>query len=135
MITPLVLSSVQLDLGGDGVVHALHVDEGVLHHAGHAGIDRERLAPAQQVGPAGDGRVEALGAAVVDRQHVVALGLLQEDRLQLLELLGILRGEVVRLAEVLVDVVELPHVVLQRRESATISHGIECRVQATQPSW
>ena len=134
MMTPLVVVVLQLDLGGDGVVDAFHVDEGVLHHADHAGIDGERLAPAEQVGPSGDGGVEALGAAIVDRQHVVALGLLQEDRLELLELLGILRGEVVRLAEVLVDVVELPHVVLQRRDSGAMSHGIECRVQATQPS-
>ncbi len=51
-----------------------------------------------------------------------------------LSLAGFLCREVVGLAEVLIDVVELPHVVLQRGTAATISHGIEWRVQATQPS-
>ena len=83
---------------------------------GHAGINRQRLAPAEQVGPAGDGGVEPLDAAVIDREDVVAHGFLVEDGLEFLELRGVLRGEVVGLAEVLVHVVEFPHVVLQRRQ-------------------
>ena len=118
MITPLVLSSFSSTSAVMVWCTPFTLMKAFSIMPDHAGIDGERLAPAQQVGPSGDGRVEALGAAIVDRQHVVALGLLQEDRLELLELLGILRGEVVRLAEVLVHVVELPHVVLQRRDSA-----------------
>ena len=53
-------------------MHAFDVDERVFHHADHAGVDRQRLAAADQVGPAGDRRVEALGAAVVDREDVIA---------------------------------------------------------------
>ncbi len=101
MITPCVVGVLHLHLGRDGVCYALHVDEGVLHHARHAGIDCQRLAPAHQVGTSGDRRVEALGASIVDRQHVVADRLLHEDRLQLLQLLRMLLGQVVRLAEVL----------------------------------
>ena len=95
--------------------HALHVDESVLHDAGHAVIDRHRRASAEQVRAAGDPGVEALGAAVVDGQHEIALGLLQEECLQLLQLLRVLRGQVVGLTEVLVDVIELPDVVRERR--------------------
>ena len=47
------------------------------------------------------------------RQHVVLLGLLPEERLQLGELLRVLRGEVLRLREVVGQVVELPGVLLR----------------------
>ena len=65
---------------------------------------------------AGEVGVEALDPAVVERQHVVLARLLHEQRLQLLELLGHLGREVVRLAPVGVRVVELPGVVGERRQ-------------------
>ena len=40
-----------LDLGGDGLGPVLHVDEDALHHAGHAFGERQRRAPAHEVGP------------------------------------------------------------------------------------
>ena len=47
---------------------------------------------------------------------MIAHGFFVEDSLQFLELLGILRSKVIRLAEVLIHLVKFPHVVLQRRE-------------------
>ena len=47
------------------------------------------------------------------RQHVVLLGLLPEELLELGELLRVLRGEVLRLAEVVGQVVQLPGVLLR----------------------
>ena len=99
-----------LDVRGDRHRLVLDVDEGVLHHPGHALVDGQRLAPGHQVRPSRRGGVEALDRAVVNRQHAVALGFLHEQRLQFLELGGVRGGEVGGLAEVLVDVVELPHV-------------------------
>ena len=95
----------QLDLGLDRVMTTLHIDEGVLHHSGHAGINGERLASAEQIRTPGDLRVEALGTAVINRKDMVANALLFKDGLELLELVRILVREVVRLAEVLIHMV------------------------------
>src|SRR5207244_8042629 len=53
-------------------------------------------------------RVEPLRESWVEGQHVVLLRFLKERRLHLLELVRILRGQVVCLTEILVDVVEFP---------------------------
>ena len=50
--------------------------------------------------------------AAEQRQHAVALGLLPEQLLELRELLRVLGRQVVRLAEVVGQVVELPRVLL-----------------------
>ena len=55
---------------------------------------------------------------VVEGQHVVAARLVPPQRHQLGDLLGELGGAVVRLRDVLGDVVELPHVVVQRGAGA-----------------
>ena len=55
---------------------------------------------------------------VVEREHVVAAGLVPPQRDQLGDLLGVLGGEVVHLGDVLGHVVELPHVVVERRVRA-----------------
>ena len=68
------------------------------------------LAARHQIRTARRGGIEPFEHAVVNRQDAVALGLLHEQRLQLLELGGIGRREIGGLAEVLVHVVELPHV-------------------------
>ena len=74
----------------------------------------QRLAgAADQRRPADDVGVEPLGRADVERQHVEPGGLDEEQPLQLGELLGVLGGEVVGLRPVLVDVVQLPHVVVE----------------------
>src|SRR5260370_12585871 len=51
---------------------------------------------------------EAFDAAVVERQDVVLFGLGEKEILQLLELVGIFSGDVLRLTEIVVGVVELP---------------------------
>ena len=43
-----------LDLRGDGVRAVLHADEGVLHDACHARVERERRAIAHEVGATGN---------------------------------------------------------------------------------
>ena len=62
--------------------------------------------------------VEPLGGAVVDRQHVVLGGLDEPEPLQLGQHLGLLGREVVGLAVVAAAVVELPDVVVERRQLA-----------------
>ena len=64
---------------------------------------------------AGQVGVDSLEQPVVDGQHVVARRLDEPEALQLAELLRHLLGEVLRLAPVLVGVVELPDVIVERR--------------------
>ena len=79
--------------------------------------------------------VEALEAAVVDGQDVVLDRLDQPQPLQRRELLGHLRRQVVGLGPVARPVVELPHVVVERRQDLVGNHGVLCRVTALQPLW
>ena len=76
------------------------------------GVQRLRGAR-EQLRAAGDVGVEPFGRADVERQHVEARRLDEEQPLQLGELVGVLGGEVVGLGPVLLDVVELPHVVVE----------------------
>jgi hypothetical protein len=76
-------------------------------------INGERRAAFHQVGPACRHGVEPLDRAVIDRQHPVPGGLFEEEGLHLLELFGVLRGEIICEAEVGARVVELPPVVGQ----------------------
>ena len=64
-------------------------------------------------GLAADLGQHALEGAVVERQHVVAGGLDEEEPLQLVQLLGVLLGEVAGLGPVGGAVVELPDVVVE----------------------
>ena len=113
-----------LHLGGELQRGVLHVDEGVLRHALGTGIEHELGATVHQVGSSGDHRVEALNGTVVDRQHIVLHGLLHEFLLQLLQLGGLLGGKVVGLAEVLVHIVELPHVLGERAAWCGLPGGL-----------
>ena len=81
--------------------------------------------PLDQLRPAGEVGVEALDAAVVQRQHVVLGRLEQEQPLQLVQLLGLLGGEVVGLGPV-VRAVELPDVVVEGRQLARRSPRACC---------
>ena len=103
-----------MDLRGHGVRLVLGVEHHVLGQASHAGEEQLRVA-ADQLRPSGKVGVESLDPAVVERQDVVLPRLLEEQGLQLRELLGLLGGEIVRLRPVAVGV-ELPHVVLERRQ-------------------
>ena len=66
-------------------------------------------------------------APVVQGQHVVLGGLDQPEPLQLGQLLGVVGRQVAGLAVVAVPVVELPHVVVERRQDAT-DHDPGCLV-------
>ena len=90
--------------------------------------------PRDQLRPAGEVGVEALDPAVVERQHVVAHRLDQEQPLQLGSSLGLLGGEVVGLGPV-VRRVELPDVVVVGRQLGPATQGMLCRVTAVQPLW
>ena len=71
--------------------------------------------PPDELRPTGEVGVEALHPPVVERQHVVLGGLDEEEPLQLAELVGLLRGQVVRLRPV-VGSVQLPDVVVVGRQ-------------------
>ena len=103
-------------LRGDLARPVLDVHEGVFQHPLHALVEGERGARPQDVGPARERRIGALDGPVVDRQHVVLLGFLHEQRLHLLQLRALLGRQVLRQAEVVLHVVELPDVGRQRRQ-------------------
>ena len=84
---------------------------------------------------AGEVGVEALDAPVVERQHVVLRRLDQEQPLQLAQLLGLLRREVVRLRPVVVVSYSSQTSSSNARQSAPSAHGVLCRVTAVQPLW
>ncbi len=67
-----------------------------------------------ELGTPGELGVEAFDAAVVERQDVVFGGLDEEQALQLVQAVRLLRGEVVGLGPV-VGAVELPDVIVERR--------------------
>ena len=83
----------------DGVRLVLDVDGGVLAEPRHPAEQELGRATDQGRSPR-DVRVEALDAPIVEREDVVLACLLHEERLQLLELLGQLGREIVRLAPV-----------------------------------
>ena len=63
-------------------------------------------------------------AAVVEGEHVVLDGLDQEQPLELMQLLRLLRREVVRLASSRLGAVQLPHVIVEGRQALSITHGV-----------
>ena len=105
-----------------------------LGEAAHAAEEQLRVA-LHELRPADELGVEALDAPVVEREHVVLARLVEPELLQLGQLLRHLGREVVRLAPVAAGVVELPDVVVERRQRRPITHGVEWRVTAVQPWW
>ena len=87
-----------------------------------------------QLRPAGQVGVEPLNAAVVEGQNVVLGGLDEEQPLEVGEAVRLVGREIVRLRPV-IRAVELPDVVVVRRQLAVITHGVEWRVIAVQPWW
>ena len=96
--------------------------------------EQELALAADELRPPGQVRVEALDAPVVQGQHVVLARFDQEEPLEVMQLLGLLGGEVVRLGPV-VGAVQLPDVVVDRRAPRPSTHGVLCRVTAVQPWW
>ena len=76
---------------------------------------RQRRSPGHEVGTPGKGGVDALGAAIVDRQNVELDCFLEEEILEFLELDGVLFGQVASQAEVVPGVVQFPDVVMEGR--------------------
>ena len=93
----------------------LDVEDAILRQAPHA-AEQDLRGSSDQHRTAGEIRVHLLGQVVVERQHVVAHRLHEPQALQLVELLGHLLREVVRLAPVLCGVVEFPDVVVESRD-------------------
>ena len=83
----------------------LHVDKRVFHDPRLSGIQHPRFAITDQLRPTGDGRIEALMDAIIQRQHVVLDRFLHEEILKVLELVRVPSSYVVGLAEVLSHVV------------------------------
>ena len=69
-----------VELGGDRGAPILHVDEGVLLHADHSLVERQRRSPSHVLGTSGKRRAESLLGAIVERQDVVLERLLHEGR-------------------------------------------------------
>jgi hypothetical protein len=82
------------DLGGDRKGLVLDVQHAVLIEVAHGG-EQQLAGAADQGRPAGHVRVEPLGPAVIQREHVVLGHLDQEQPLQLMQFLRLLGGQVV----------------------------------------
>src|SRR5262249_27292595 len=96
----------EVHLGGDGPRLVLEVWCGPLRDSLHSRVEDKFASTPGETGA--DGRVGSTPEAGIERVHVVFLRLDVERRLQLLELIWIFCRQIVCLAEVLVDVVELP---------------------------
>ena len=129
-ITPEQFGVGDLDVGEDLVRAAAHVDRHAFRHRRRVRIVDVRVAR-RFFGWAARSRACSRGAAVVERQHEVLLRLLEPRLDQRLELLGVLLGQVLRLGAVLVDVVELPLVLV---EVALAGRAARARATAFQPS-
>ena len=109
-------------LGGDGVRLVLEVEHAVLLQPDHA-VEERLCVAADQLRTPGHVGVDPFHHPVVERQHVEAGGLDHEQVLQLTQLVGHLRGQVVGLGPVRGAVVQLPHVLVERDPG--------CRARAT----
>ena len=126
-----------LEVGADGVGDGLGVDEAVLGHPGHAGVQGEFGAAEHQVGPAGGDGVEPFECAVVEREDAVLdRPPARKSAFISSSLSGCCVGEVGGEAEVLVHVVELPAILVEvARPRGAGSHGARWTTAASQPSW
>ena len=110
-ITPEQSGSVDLDVGQDLVRAAAHVGGNAFRHRGRARIVDVPFARRLIGGP----RQRQLyqRRAIVDGQHVVLLRLFEPGRDQLLNLLGILAGQIPRLRAIRIHVIQLPPVLVE----------------------
>ena len=108
-------------------------DDGVLGQPAHAAEEQLRVA-ADELRPAGEVGVEALEAAVVERQDVVLRGLDQEEPLQLARASRAARPRG-RAPASSRRARRAPRRRRRRRASRSTTHGMLCRVTAVQPWW
>ena len=101
-----------LHMGLDDVAAAADIGRDIGRHVPHAGVKGELAARA--VKTRGVFR-KARAEAVVERQHVVLLGLAPPQLDHCIQPLGLLFREILRLRKVLREMKQLPFVVLERR--------------------
>ena len=104
--------------GRDAVAAVSNIGAGVAVDAGHAGHQLEALS-----GHAFATVCQPFSLAVVQRQHLQALGLLQPKGLQLRQLFGVQRGQVMALREVGCQLVKFPTVLLEGQALGVARHG------------
>ena len=99
-------------MGFNGVTAAAHIGRDVGRHVAHAGVKGEFVARAME-----SRRVfrKAWTEAVVERQHIVLLGLAPPPFDHRLETFGLLRREIVGFRKIPVEMKQLPFVALERR--------------------
>src|ERR1700692_3727993 len=101
-----------LDMGLDGVAAAAHIGGNVGRHMAHAGVKDEMVARALK--PRSVLR-KARREAIVERQHMVSLGLAPPQFCYFGEAVGVLRREIVDFGKIHIEMKQLPFVVLKRR--------------------
>ena len=114
-----------LDMGFDGVAAAAHVGRDVGRHVPHAGVKDKMAARALEArGVLGKARPEP----VVERQHVVLLGLAPPHLYQFRQPLRLARGEIVDFGKIPFEMKQLPFVVLERRARRMIGDRLPAAV-------
>ena len=109
-------------LGGDRERLVLDADHAVLRQSSHAGEEQLRVAADQgrSARPSSGSSRSAPRSSIGSTLYLVAS--ISQSRCSLASMLGMLGGEVVGLAVVGAAVVELPDVVVERREVAADHH-------------
>ncbi len=110
-----------LDMGFDGVAAAAHVRRDVGRHVTHAGVKGEFVACA--VKARGVFR-KARAEPVVERQHIVLLGLEPPQLDHRFKPLGLLRRQIAGFRKIPRQVKQLPFVVLERRARGMEGNGL-----------
>ena len=100
----------------------LEDDERVLGQPAHP-AEQDLAVAADELRPPREVGVEPLDPPIVERQDVVLAGLDEEQPLEVGQLVGLLRREVVGLRPV-VRPVQLPDVVVDGWQSAAVTHGV-----------
>ena len=109
------------DIGLDRIGAASDIGRHVGRDVAHAGMEHEAVArPVEALGVVGEARREA----VVERQHLMRLGLLPPFGDQCLQPFGFLGREIVGLVEILIEMEELPDILVERRARRMERHGL-----------
>src|SRR5665213_2834681 len=114
-----------LDMRLDGVAAAAHIRRDIRWHMSHPGVEHEIAARALEArGVLRKARPEA----IVERQHIVLLGLAPPYFYQFRQPLRLARGEIVDFGKILVEMKQLPFVVLERRARWMIGNRLPAAV-------
>ena len=118
---PLRAALGDLDIGLDGVAAAAHIRRHVRRHMAHAGMEHKSGSRALKArGVLRKARAEA----IVERQHLVLLGLAPPCLDHFRQTIGLAVGEIVDFGEIPVEVEQLPFVVLERRSRRMIGYRL-----------